>query len=536
MRPGRVNTLVNSARIEADLGYEYILTLCSAIETATEDTERQQQGAYSYRGRTLRFALERQLYVELIDNDDLYRLFREARLGRSLGRIHLRSQIDRDVARMLCGPQGADRIKPLLPSLRDRIVGKLRAIAHDSLAFRWREPALDPPRLPEDSPDQDAPVCFLLHHSKFVRFARPVLDLLARADVAVLSRDPDLQEQVEALGVSFVPLADGGAPADLVGNGLAEHLNLPLQLDLFAAELKRLHARCLVVIEGNHPLDEVANQACKLLGIPCVCLQQGWSPFLHNGFRNMSFSSMLVWGEGFAELLAPNNPDQRFIVTGSPALEAAGNETGTLAARLAGRKAIAFFHQPASRLVRPEHLRQMADLIRETAAVLPDAEVLVRHHPSEQGEFEGIDEVANVTLVPAGSYGLHEVLACSTAAVSMYSTTLLEAAALLVVPVTFNVTSLPRLVPDLASAAVGVEASDRSAALTALLALVSDETYRESLESGLRMVRERFFAGADGRAAARIAAHIANVARLSGDRPAPRRMRRLRTRASWVSP
>ena len=55
--------------------------------------------------------------------------------------------------------------------------------------------------------------------------------------------------------------------------------------------------------------------------ISCLCIQQGWSPIVHNGFRNMSFSAMLTWGEGFAELLRPHNPAQRFVVTGSPVFD-----------------------------------------------------------------------------------------------------------------------------------------------------------------------------------------------------------------------
>ena len=117
-------------------------------------------------------------------------------------------------------------------------------------------------------------------------------------------------------------------------------------------------------------------------------------------------------------------------------------------------------------------------------------------------------------LVPATTYSLAEVLAVSSAAVSIYSTTLLEAAALLVPAVAYNMTSLPRYLPDLEALGAGVEVREREAALAAIARLLA----ADGQLPGMREVRERFFAGADGRAAERAAAEIAARAHGAGTR------------------
>lgn len=515
----RLGTRSAIPHVDNDLGYQYTVALCSAIESATASPERRKPDAYAYRGRTLRYALERQLYVELVNNERLYELFRESSVGRPRSRVELRSHIDRRVARLTCGGRSAGRVKRSGPRLSQRAIGKLRATLRASAASLRRGDAAGTvstvTRAPA-LPGHEKPVCVLLHQPKFLRFVRPVLGLLPQDGVAVLSRDSELREQVEDLGLLFVSLESRAGPdrTDVAGAGLREHPYLTWQFDCLAAELTRLGARCVVVVEGNHPLDELANQACRLLDIPCVCLQQGWSPIVHNGFRNMSFSSMFVWGEGFAELLASHNPEQTFVVTGSPVLDAADTASDRLAATLSGRKAITFFLQPLSPLIAPDHLEELSALIRETARRFLDVQVLVRDHPGIGRHLEGLEDAGNILLVPPTAYGLAEVLASSTAAISIYSTTLLEAAAMLVPPVAYNMTSLPRYWPDLEAAGAGTEVREREAALSVIERLVTDDAYRDGFLPGMTAVRERFFAGADGGATERIAARIADLARL----------------------
>src|SRR5207245_2731811 len=84
-----------------------------------------------------------------------------------------------------------------------------------------------------------------------------------------------------------------------VTDALANFGDVIESYDRFHDAVFHLRPACLVVVEGNAPQDETINQACAQLGIPTVCVQQGWSPVLHNGFRNMSYTRMTVWGQGF---------------------------------------------------------------------------------------------------------------------------------------------------------------------------------------------------------------------------------------------
>ena len=58
--------------------------------------------------------------------------------------------------------------------------------------------------------------------------------------------------------------------------------------------LDLLKPQCSVVVEGNSPTDIIMSEASRFLDIPCFCIQQGWSPYVHSGFRNMCFTEMFV--------------------------------------------------------------------------------------------------------------------------------------------------------------------------------------------------------------------------------------------------
>jgi hypothetical protein len=218
-----------------------------------------------------------------------------------------------------------------------------------------------------------------------------------------------------------------------------------------------------------------------------------------------------VWGEGFRDLLAPHNPGLEFAVTGNPVL-GTGMSTGRLADQLGGRPAVAFFLQSTSSWIREEHLRGLHELVTQTAAALPEAAVLVREHPGAPlagDERESMTVAPNVQMVPAAEWSLREVLGATTVAVSIYSTSLLEGAALGTPAVIFNPTSLPQLEPDLVSLGAAVRAETTAEALGSIRRIATDAEHREALRAGTIAVRDRYFAGGDAAGAAeRVAALI----------------------------
>jgi glycosyltransferase involved in cell wall biosynthesis len=251
------------------------------------------------------------------------------------------------------------------------------------------------------------------------------------------------------------------------------------------------------------------------LGIPCVCLQQGWSPVVHTGFRNMSFDRMAVWGAGFAELLEPHNPDQEFVVTGSPAFDRRDGAGGDLAEQIGGRRTVGFFTGAVSPLLAQADVDEFMALIPAVASTLPDAAVLVREHPAHplsQARLAELERLPNVLLAPPRRYPLRDVLLNSDVVVSDYSTTLIEGVAMQRPAVVCNQTSMPRYSPDVEAHGVGIEVKQTAAARDAIARLVSDRAFYDEFTARMPAFRNRFFAGADAGAGARIVALLDELA------------------------
>ena len=450
-------------------------------------------GAFRYRGADLRPAVERVLFNALAADSELMGAFAAAGRGESARVPAYGSELATLVAGATLGtaPQA-------LASAPRRLATRARRALHTA---RDRRSALE--RHPPASPS--GPVCFVLDHPKYARFVAPVIaELEGPALVVGTSAGPGIDT------VFDVPGSDATLRARALGHGLWHSRHLAAGFDALHELLAGLEPRRVIVVEGGGPIDELANAAAHALRVPSVCLQQGWSPVVHSGFRRMSCDRMAVWGEGFRDLLAPFNPGLDFAVTGNPAL-GGGPASGRLAAELDGRPAVAFFLQSTSAWIQPSDLDLMYELVRRAADRHPRAAVLVREHPGAPlgaAEREALGARANVRLVPASEWSLREVLDATSVAVSIYSTSLLEAAALGVPAVVFNPTSVPPLEPDLEALGAGLRAADVAGALEALDRLVAPVNGRAGLEAGSAAVRDRYFAGARPGAAGRMARAI----------------------------
>ena len=456
------------------LGYDFTISLTEAIAAAVALAG---PGAFAYRGADLSHAVERQLFTKLVNDDSLYAAFEVGRRG-GVAPPFTGSMLDRNVANLLLA----------------RSQRSLRALTAAARLLAWRRRA--PRRRTAGSARwPGGPIAYLLDHPKFVRFVAP---LIARDDqnrMVVLSA----VDELEADG--RVDYGSAERPLVMPGPGLRERDRLAIAFDVLTNTLTEIRPSCLVVIEGNSAFDEVANRAARALEVPTVCLQQGWSPIVHSGFRNMSFSRMAVWGDGFRRLLGPYNPRQHFDVTGNLAFAGASPPPPDQ------RRAVAVFLQSTSQLISEAHLAELLALVERVTERLPGTPVLVREHPGaplSSDERGRLRRLPDVSLVPAETHSLREVIVQSRVAVSIYSTALLESAALLTPPVIFNPTSMPRFSPDLDALGAGVETRSADDAVVALERIVKDMRHHASFEAGMRRVRSDFFAGADGRAAERI--------------------------------
>jgi hypothetical protein len=475
-----------------DVGYEFTVDICEAIARATNDAKASDPAAFAFRGADLAYAIERELYIRLINDARVRGLYERHHAGDALPAISLGTGLERAVVERLLPEAEIDLGRGGSP-------GRRLARTARALAGRARAHPPDTTALPT------RPILVLLHHPKFLRFVEPVFAHLAPDEVVVASTTDDLSAELGRLGLAslrvFAWPSPTGTPARLRGFDAAP------AYDALHGLFSAVSPRAVLVVEGNHPWDEAANQAARQLGVPCLCLQHGWSPIVHNGFRNMTFTEMLVWGDGFAELLAPFNPEQRFHAVGDPAFDALPNGAGD-------GKAVTFFVQAPSQLLSQQQLDEFRKLIRDFVERFDGVQALVREHPGwplDDAERTWLGSFPSVVLAPPGARSLSELLASSIASVSAYSTTILESIAALVPPIVFNTTSMPRYNPDVDAAGAGREVRTRAEALRELTALIGDADHRQTYLPAMRSFRTRFFGELDGKAGARIAAALAQA-------------------------
>jgi len=254
--------------------------------------------------------------------------------------------------------------------------------------------------------------------------------------------------------------------------------------------------------------DALVAIAAAELGIPSVCLQQGWASVVHVGLRHMQFDRMAVWGNGFAKLLEPYNLAQQFAVTGNPALDPRLSPHESPIPRLGTGRQVLFSLQTVTPMIPAAAMSSFIDLIARIATDCPGTTLLVREHPGHpisRGAFEWSLDAPNLMLVPPEKYALRDVLEASDIVVAITSTTLLEGIALGKPAVVYNCTPLPRYSPDVELWGAGAEVREIETAVTLVQRLLKDDAFYRSFEPGIVRFRDEFFHGLDGEAAKRVA-------------------------------
>lgn len=479
-----------------DLRFEYIQGLCQAIEAFTRNTEANDPAAFEYRGANLKYAVERDLYFSFVNNIQLYTFFTQWMQNELPEVTELTTELERDLALYLSGGSiapGRVRVRPLYRSHPRALLLRLLSWTWNwvlPLSLRFR-----PTPLPKG---KETTVLIYVIHEKFVRYLRPVTDRLPVSFAYLLTANQNLKPFLVKQELPFIDSTGLFQPS--IGRqfmgvlALADFRHLAIRYDQLYASLRYRKPECVVLAEGNAPQDEIVNQVCRQLSIPVVCLQQGWSPIVHNGFQNMSYTKMLVWGDGFAELLQPYNPNQKFVVVGNHI-----TDSEAVTSRLShtvGRKAICFFMQSPSAMITKESWNEFLKLVKWVASEFTETPIIVREHPSYplvSHERAELVKFTNVRLTPPGDYSLAEVLNASRLTVSIYSSTILESIAAGVLPLIFNMTSLPAFFPDVHAAGAGIEVKSLEAARRVIRRILTDADYVRQFEPGIEQFRMKYF-------------------------------------------
>jgi hypothetical protein len=332
-------------------------------------------------------------------------------------------------------------------------------------------------------------IAFVALSRRYYRYLRPIALRLGEPMTWIVPAGAGFEDELDAHGDRYEYYGGAGQAPEPSRRPVDNWASTAHRYDAILDVLERVRPAVAVVVEGNNADDELFASAAAVCGTRTVCIQQGWSPVIHNGFRQMHFDLFCVWGGEFARMLKPYNRRQTFAVTGSHMISPLDQKVDAAAT------AISFFLQKDSLLISNAAWLAMLDLISWCARQWPQREILVREHPASPlnaQELAMMGKEPNIRLCRAQDMPLVEVLDRSAVSVAIFSTTLIEAAARHVVPLIVNVTGAPRYCPDLDALGVGIEVADFEAAKVAMSRLLTRPV--PETPAAHRDVMRRFFA------------------------------------------
>lgn len=457
--------------------YAFYMALTDAIMVLCARVRREDPAQLFYDGIDLSHAFEAAAYFGCIHDPGLLSLFADRQ------DVSAAAKLQSQLARVLAIESFASGAALRAVRRRSRLLKMLRAVKR---AGQLPRHGAGPPAAERLA----APVLLYARSVRFARFLRPVAESL-RGECAFLV--PAQEAACAALirewnfpllryGPATLPRGTMGRLIDDCGRHLAS------EAQALRDALAKADTRLVVVPEGNSPDDETLARVARQRGIASACIQQGWSPILHPGFRNMRYDDFLVWGDGFAELLAPANSGQHFTATGNFNLSAACAN--------AGLGVLFFFQGFDNWLGGRASAEAMLNLAEQTAKALPATPVFVRPHPTVPFPAQvcaRLQQCPNIRIEKSSDVALAEAIGKVRVSVSAYSTTILESIAAGVVPLVFNTTDIPRYWPDVAAVGAGLEIRDPDAALAALVRLLGEDGYLASFRHPMADFTRRFF-------------------------------------------
>ena len=259
--------------------------------------------------------------------------------------------------------------------------------------------------------------------------------------------------------------------------------------DMIYNSLGRIKPKTVVVAEGNTPYDEITNKICKQLNIQSVCVQQGWAFFVgHTGFRNMTYSKMLVWGNGIVRNLSLYNPDQNFIVTGSHIISTKDFKTKEIST-------VTLFFQGKTFIINEKTSREFILLVERITLECPRIKVVIREHPLyafssiEKERFEKI----GVIFMPPLKYSLDEVFEENDLTISIFSSIILESMAAGIIPMVFNPNLFPSYFSNIDVRGIGIEIKSVEEAISTIKRLIKNPDEIRKYHEPIERFKQEYF-------------------------------------------
>ena len=247
--------------------------------------------------------------------------------------------------------------------------------------------------------------------------------------------------------------------------------------------IKRVKPSSISVIEGDAPYHIHISNVCNKLGIKNFCFQWGT---VHNSgartrFSNMNFTSFLTWGNFFTNQLTPHNPKQNFYNLGH--LNFSSTESYG--------ESIIFLDQGSSNpAIDQSHFQNYHNIILNFSQNT-DYNVIVRPHPNyELCEVLRENLLQNGVEISKKTTPLSHDLSQSKVAVSIMSSSLLDAAVNGIIPVSFRYDQLEEFPFPLNQLKIGFESSCQNEIFNFINSIMSKpllfKEYQERLHKGVK--------------------------------------------------
>jgi hypothetical protein len=220
----------------------------------------------------------------------------------------------------------------------------------------------------------------------------------------------------------------------------------------FNSFIKRIKPSAVFVIEGDAPYHIAISNSCNALGIKNYCLQWGLihKTAARTRFSSMDFTGFLTWGSFFTDQLKCYNPKQKFVEIGHL----------NFSFKNAEGDAIIFLDQGSSNpSIDQSHFQEYHEIILNFARNT-DYKIIVRPHPNHD-----LCEVLRANLlqhdveISNHKTSLSHDLSHSKVAVSIMSSSLLDALINGIIPVSFRYDQLEEYPFPLNQLKIGLESS-----------------------------------------------------------------------------
>jgi hypothetical protein len=421
--------------------YKYWIDLVDSIEKYTTNKVNKNKNHFYYDGLDFTAAFERSLYFEIFGNTRIYNnciiaikstdniMYVDSLLQKEIFLVMLKNYKVKLEVRL----SNKNRLKIFIYRNKYFINAFLKLRNKDFIGDNTL-----------------ASSAFVIIHHKFIRYLTPIFNELKNSVFIICDDFLNSIELCKKNNYHYIVLNQNAQLARKAHNDI---VGLTIQYETIKSAISKIKPKNIIIPEGNSPLNELFNLVTKKeKKIKTICIQQGWSPVVHNGFRKMNYDLFLTWGGEFSNILSRYNKEQKFLVVGNHILDLQKNEVV--------KNYISFFPQGVDSVITQKDSDDFFELAIYIANKYNNLQVIIREHPStpiDTNMKSKLINIKNIKFMNSDKYALSAVLSKTKIAISVFSTVLYESLLYDAIPFSFNSTDLPGMEPNLCKLGVGIE-------------------------------------------------------------------------------